>query len=315
MIDGAGDDDADPALAFDAALEQVLATSSWLGPFDLVAGLVGVGVYALERLPRATGKRMLARVVEHLEATARPQSPGLAWWSNPEWIPAEWRSGPNPDWSLGVAHGMPGVIAFLGHVAVAEVGPRTRKKARKLLDGAVAWVLAQELPADSPGCFASAVAPGLPREPARLAWCNGDLGVAAALLSASTNAKEPDWERAAIRVATRAANRPPETAGISAAGLCHGAAGAGHLFLRLYQATGEKRLAAASRFWFERALAMRAPGRGFAGYRALGPDPASGKVRWRTDPGLLTGAAGITLALTAAVTETSPAWDRVFLVS
>jgi hypothetical protein len=98
------------------------------------------------------------------------------------------------------------------------------------------------------------------------------------------------------------------------AGLCHGAAGLGHLFNRLFQATGEPVLAEAARFWLEQALALRRPGRGFGGYEARirGGD---GAPTWVAEPGLLTGAAGIALALLAATAPVEPAWDRFLLVA
>ncbi len=77
------------------------------------------------------------------------------------------------------------------------------------------------------------------------------------------------------------------------AGLCHGAAGLGHLYNRLYQATGEVAFARASHAWLKRTIAMRRPGLGIAGYVHWHP----GSGRWRNDPGLLTGAAGVGLAL------------------
>jgi hypothetical protein len=98
------------------------------------------------------------------------------------------------------------------------------------------------------------------------------------------------------------------------AGLCHGAAGLGHLFNRLFQATGDSCLAEAARFWLARTLQMRRPGRGVGGYEAWQLDD-DGKVTWIADPGLLAGAAGIALALLAATTPVEPAWDRVLLVS
>jgi hypothetical protein len=38
-------------------------------------------------------------------------------------------------------------------------------------------------------------------------------------------------------------------------------------------------------------------------------------VTWIADPGLLTGASGIALALLAATTDMEPAWDRMLLVA
>ena len=58
---------------------------------------------------------------------------------------------------------------------------------------------------------------------------------------------------------------------------------------------------------------MRQPGQGIGGYTAqlLGDD---GALTW-ADPGLLTGAIGIALALLAATTAVEPAWDRMLLVA
>jgi hypothetical protein len=303
-----------PSAVIDAALADYLDTVPH-GPFDLIEGLVGIGVYALERMPHApnAGKRLLERIVDRLGETARRRRPGIAWWSDPRWVPPRYRENRPGDWNLGVAHGVPGVVAGLGLIVASEVSPSTRKKARGLLEGSVEWLLAQELPRSEEGCFGRGAGPGL-REPARLAWCYGDPGIAATLLVAARAAGEPAWERAALRVGLRAAARSEATAGVRDAGLCHGAAGLAHLFHRLYRQTAEKRFASASRVWFGRALAMRVPGRGFAGFRAFDPE-GTGRSRWPTDPTLLTGAAGIALALVAATTHAEPSWDRTLLLS
>jgi hypothetical protein len=51
--------------------------------------------------------------------------------------------GPRGYYNLGLAHGVPGVIAFLGKVCAVGVAC---DKARPLLDGAVHWLLEQEGP-------------------------------------------------------------------------------------------------------------------------------------------------------------------------
>jgi hypothetical protein len=98
------------------------------------------------------------------------------------------------------------------------------------------------------------------------------------------------------------------------AGLCDGAAGLGHLFNRMYQATGGATLGRAARFWFDRTLAMREPGRCVGGFSALAAKEDGTRYR-ENDPGLLTGASGIALAHLAATTSIDPAWDRMLLVS
>src|SRR5258707_545491 len=58
-------------------------------------------------------------------------------------------------------------------------------------------------------------------------------------------AAEPAWEVDAVRIALRAADRPGEKSGVVDSGLCHGAAGLGHLFNRTYQ--GHRRAATGRR--------------------------------------------------------------------
>jgi lantibiotic modifying enzyme len=289
----------DDLAAIDAALLHHLDQSPWPGNYDLIDGLVGYGVYALERLPRAAAAACLRRVVQHLAETSRQCPEGVSWWTDRAELPQQ-------GYNLGVAHGVPGVIALLGQACAAGVAVET---ARPLLEAAVRWLLAQQ----GRHGFPHWVGPEADAAPGRLAWCYGDPGVAAALLSAARCLDEPAWESQALAIARRAAARAPELAGVMDAGLCHGAGGLGHLFNRLAQASGDARLAEAARFWLERALEMQRPGRGLGGYETCragegGPD-------WVAEPGLLTGAAGIALALLAATTPIEPVWDRMLLLA
>jgi hypothetical protein len=56
---------------------------------------------------------------------------------------------------------------------------RARGHARPLLDGAIPWLLAQQLGASSAGLYPSWIAL-TERQPAWLAWCYGDVGIASA---------------------------------------------------------------------------------------------------------------------------------------
>jgi hypothetical protein len=169
-------------------------------------------------------------------------------------------------------------------------------------------------PPQGDSVFPAWVGPGIPRRPSRLAWCYGDLGVAVVLLAAARCAGRPEWESEALRIARQAARWSPERNGVVDACLCHGAAGAAHLFNRLWQASGDPELAATARYWVEQALQLRRSDRGIAGFAALF-DVKDGQEQWLDDPGLLLGPAGIGLALLASATPTEPAWDRSLLVS
>ena len=311
-------DDEDSNEAVDEALKGYLSQSPWRSGYDLVSGLVGFGVYALVRLPTKSAVECLELVIDRLEETAERTARDVTWRTAPELLPPHQRKEcPKGYYNLGLAHGVPAVIALLAQTcAITDKQlARTRTKAQRLLDGVVAWLLAQQ-PPEHTESFPYWIASGIPAKPSRLAWCYGDLGIAAALLQAAHCVGKPAWERQALMIARRAAARPPQHSGVKDCGLCHGAAGVGHIFNRLFQATGEMLLADAACFWFERTLEMRRSHRGIGGFAALrpGPKPAT-KKRWIADQGIVEGAAGIGLALLAASTPIEPEWDRMLLVS
>ncbi len=304
-----GDPDDDLNAEIDAALHELLSQSGWQDTYDLIGGLVGLGVYALERLPRPSAAECLGAVVDRLDELAERAPEGVTWFTRPELL-GEWARPHQPDghYNLGVAHGVPAVLPLLA--AAARAGVR-EEKATSLLAGAAGWVLAQRDRTGSASSFCTAIVPGGERLPARLAWCYGDAGIAAAFLAAARLAGRPDWEREALEVARHAARRPVENAGVRDAGLCHGAFGLAHLFNRLYQAAGDELFAETARVWYREGLRYREPGRGVAGFAAW--DARDGTLTWRSDGGFLTGSAGIGLALLAAATSCEPAWDRVLL--
>ena len=296
----------------DEALKEYVSHSPWNDDYDLINGLVGFGVYALERKPAsASAIACLERIVERLNETAERNADGVTWLTRP-YLLSEWERKQCPDgyYNLGLAHGVPGVVALLGGVCAAGVAV---EQARSLLDGAVVWLLRQRRGDGALSSFSHRTAE-IEEDDCRLAWCYGDAGVAAALLVAARCVNEEEWEREALAIATRAAAREPESAGVKDAGLCHGAAGLGHIFNRLFQATGEEVFREAARYWFERTIEMKLTGQGIAGFSVFMPGE-DGTERWVDEPGLLMGAAGIALALLAAVTDIEPQWDRMLLVS
>ena len=304
------DEEDDPGEEIAAAVYRHLDLSPRRGDHDLLFGLAGLGVYALERSPRRWGRESLKAAVARLAETAERRPQGVAWRSSPEGMePGELKRYPQGNYNLGMAYGTPGVAALLALANAAGA------EARPLLDDAVAWILAQRLPAGERSIFPHVVAPGQRPQPTRLAWCYGDLGIAAALLLAARCTGEAAWEREALETARAASRRSPETSGVVDAGLCHGAAGNAHLFNRIAQATGDPACEAAARFWLERTFALRRPGEGIAGFCSWGTGDNGHPVGWRDDPGFLSGAAGIGLALLAAASPVEPAWDRLLLVS
>ncbi len=281
--------DEDPNADVDEALLSMLRRGPWRGEFDLLGGLVGWGVYALERLPRPAAAAMLSLVVARLGECGERDGQTIAW-------RAPGGAAAPPD--LGMAHGAAGVIALLARMLREAPG---QIEAAPLLAAAVAGAfrrLGQEREDDA----------------IDLAWCAGHAGLAVALLAAGRAGGRDDWQQAAHRLAAAAAARDQEGAGVSDPALCHGTAGLSHLFHRLHQATGDPVLLAAAHRWLRRTLARRRSGAGIGGYLCRGRQ-ADGRIGWIADGGFLGGAAGIGLALLAAATPVAPAWDRLLLLS
>jgi hypothetical protein len=304
-----GIEGSDPDGAMEAALVELLDSTPWPGDFDLVSGLAGHAVHALERLPRPEARRCLQLVVARLDELAERTPEGVTWFRPPRLLPEHQLEGtPDGHYNLGVAHGVPGVIAVLA--AAAGVGA---ERARPLTEDAIRWLLAQRLPLDAPAAFAAWAAPGQEPIPARAAWCYGDPGVAASLLAASRALGADRLHQEAVALARRAAaRRDPVECRVEDPWLCHGAAGLGHLYNRVHQATEDEVVGDAARLWLRRALEMRSQsGNGFAGFH-----PAAGREQLDGDGShFLTGATGVALALLAAASDVEPGWDRLLAVS
>jgi len=73
------DPDEDACEAIDDALAGVLATGPW-PEYDLVHGVVGAGVYALERMPSLAAEACLGSVIDRLAELAVIDGAGLTWW-------------------------------------------------------------------------------------------------------------------------------------------------------------------------------------------------------------------------------------------
>lgn len=308
---GADEDEPDPLAPMDARLTRWLS-EAWTGDYDLIRGLVGLGVYGLERAHRRGGRDVVAAVIDALERSARRQDGGVTWHTAPDHLPS-WQRALAPDgyYNLGLAHGVPGVIGLLARCVALDL---CADRAEALLVGAVSWLLAQRRPADEGSWFAGWV--GAP-EQSRAAWCYGDPGVAASIAVAAAATGREEWRELARALAVAIATRSVELCGVRDGCLCHGALGLAHVLARLYQVTAAAPAREGAVAWYERGLALRRDRReGISGWLSFLPDelPGPDGTAYKPDSSLITGASGIGLALAAALAEASPDWDRVMLL-
>lgn len=280
--------------AYERLLGRTDAAVAAVPVHDLVSGTAGAGLYLLLRPPGAKREDLLAALVR--SGGASPPYPMPA-----HRIPAGWTVA--ADYAdCGLAHGVAGALAVLallardgGVAGTGDAGTDIAGTGGAGTGGAEAggagtggadrsgtirqvadWLLAQARQ-DEWGTFWPAGVDGATRYPSarRASWCYGVPGVARALWLAGDAVGEPRYRR----VATEAMERllaAPEAWGLDTPGICHGWAG----LMLISAAFG---LDAAASELFDRLCA------GYDGRRPLGFDVPG--------PGLLTGAAGIALAL------------------
>ena len=312
------DDPDDPGTDPNEEIDRLLLDHwSKPGKFDLWEGCTGLGVYALERYPHSNSTLLLELLIKQLDQLAVHNDKGITWFTPPETLPGRTRLiYPGGFYSLGVAHGISGVISFLSRVYALGI---SRETTGKLLDGSISWLLAQQQENDSHLIFPQFLLPpdNKPLSSGTFGWCHGDLGLAAALISAASCTGESSWKTKAIEAAHASIdylNESSKTITFSDPCLCHGTAGLGHLFNRIYQASGVESFKEESGKWFRHTIKLRKPGTGIAGFSNYGLNE-DGEMAELYNPGFIQGAAGIGLALLAAVTDLEPQWDRVMAIS
>lgn len=316
-----GRDSEDPNADVDAALLQILEAGRWGRRLDLVSGITGIGLYALDRAERPSSRRILQHILLELDALTTGDGRFQSWLT-PAHLLSPWAAASSPEghFDLGMAHGVPGILALLAGIHAAGIG---RGKALRLYSEGMDWLRASLQDPEQGSYLTSWIPFHQMRPPARamrVAWCYGDLGASVALLGAGHLLGERRDVALALDMARCAARRPLDQAGVVDVGLCHGSAGNAHLFHRLYLATGDPDFKVAAQSYFSDALKRRRPGAGCAGFLHYAPDDveeddASRPEVYKATPGLLEGAAGVGLALMDLLDTREPTWDRLLLAS
>ncbi len=318
LREATGDED-DVNAEVDEALLDLLHRHPWREDYDLVGGLVGYGIYALERMPRPSARRLLELILGHFEALATPFPDGISWHTPPHRLPPWQRAlAPEGYFNQGLAHGTPGIVGLLGAMVAWGV---EEPRARQLLEQAMAWIQARAQDPVHGAYLPTWVIPGDPKpeEGTRIAWCYGDLGAGLAILQAARCAQRPDWEAFALDMLRLTAQRPLADASINDACLCHGAAGNALLYYRAFQTTGEAPFREAALRYLQTIVDLHTPGQGTGGWLAYHPDRRSPEGQELpplvADPSFLEGTAGIALVLLTFLQGIEPHWDRAMMAS
>ncbi|WP_370307281.1 lanthionine synthetase C family protein [Sinimarinibacterium flocculans] len=256
--------------------------------YDLIAGLSGIGAWILT-IPEVKWRaQLLELVLQRLSQTSELDDGALRW-PTPSWRPhpIETESPERPQYNLGLAHGIPGIIGFLTECLRQGV---SQEETTRLICGALKWLERRALPHHVSSYF-SYVSDTL--LPARLAWCYGDAGVALVVNNAAHVLRRNDIHEFANRLTKKAADRRGDSAQIMDAGVCHGTAGLVLIFNHLARVQQIGYAAGAADYWLNLLLQSRRPELGICGFSSW--DGAS--KAYKLDSGYLSGAPGVALVL------------------
>lgn len=293
--------------SIDEAITELVHSSPWPHDYDLINGLVGYGVYALSHPDLSVGAAIFEGVVSRLRELAQT-SPGRVWWHTSRHLilnPGRYMQYPTGYRDLGIAHGIPGVIALFARATSRNIGGEV---VRELLAYSIEFVLDQQQSAPRRSKFRSFVEEN---EDSRLAWCYGDLGIAAAIYGAGRATGSSRWIDTGLEIAASCCRRSPPATGVVDAGLCHGAAGVGHIYNCFFQETRDDLFRRSAIQWFDNALAMRSTDPALGSFPRFDPTKMSRVI----DHSLLTGSAGVALALSAALGGPTPVWNEMMLLT
>jgi lantibiotic modifying enzyme len=247
--------------------------------YDFLHGALGVAMYFRDD-PRYIKSTLLG-----LEKTAIEDNNKL------KWISSLGQDRPM-GYNICLSHGISSIIIYLSSVYQSGVITELNEQ---LLNGAVNYVLSQEIDYKKFGCFFpnQSLDNGDPIYKSRLAWCYGDLGVAAALWQAGKVTENCSWMNKALDVYRFSANRiSPQDAMVNDAGICHGTAGIAMMFSYMYRQTGDPTLINTRNYWVDQTLKMSKFPDGLAGYKKFTLDDDK-NVKWEESFSILEGIAGI----------------------
>ena len=208
--------------------------------YDFLHGLIGIGYYFLKRYENTKSQelksryeKMLLEIISKHKKTSKKSDRGLYWESY--LIRDEDLRGCN----LSLSHGLSSIINFLSRLSGHSV---LSKESLPLLQEALNHLMSYKRKEATASYFPDWITNANEEsESSRLAWCYGDLGIAASLWQASKIVDDKYVGETAIQLLEHAATRRDiKETRIVDGGLCHGAFGVMHIFNHMYRETSNE---------------------------------------------------------------------------
>jgi lantibiotic modifying enzyme len=276
------------------------------GNWDFLHGALGVITYIIDLPYYQDYQEELEELMQLLYKQAeKPNENYLKWKMSIN------NSQDNSEYSYGLSHGSPGIIALATKCFKKGIHTKLSKKiARFTLNDLLSQVFEDKKKCYFPGIINSKGETNY----TRLSWCYGDLSIAIILFQFAETFKDKEIKHLAKEIALHTTKRPIYTPLITDAGICHGAIGNAYMFSKLYKITGDKIFETTANKWLDRGLEMGNNKDGLAGFRI---QSNSNEIKsYEIDTGILEGISGIGLCLIHFMNpKLRTDWDKFLLLS
>lgn len=290
----------------DDIILKYVSNEVWNDEIEMVNGLAGLSVYVSRRQRKQEQTDFFNRFLYHYEKLATYFDTQKLSWAQPKnsrYILSK-KSRDTSEYNLGLAHGMPGIIAALIPAVNDSV---LTDRAESLITSSCHWLLEQEHhETDIKSAFSNTATA---TNASRLGWCYGDLAIAVVLMRAGKALNSNHFTSEAKRIALATCSRDVKDAFVFDVGLCHGSSGLAVMYKMLYKEFGDTQLIDASEFWLNHVVGQyeKSGIKGF--YKFNGLDK-----KYELNIGFLEGLAGIGLAL-FALEEDDFSWTDSLMLS
>lgn len=280
-------------VSFDFASKQLDRNN-----YDMLHGGGGAILY----LSKLNESKKLEQLINKLSQNSNSTDKGI-YWSKKE-INEEGQEVEKID--FGLAHGQASIICMLSGLLKRKQGRASVIKS--LISKNVQFILENELPKGSKYLFPTMIINNKAESRSRLAWCYGDLGIAVSLLEAGEALEDQELKKEAIKIALRTTRlKNISDTHVADAGLCHGSAGIGHLYNRIYNKTGIVDFKNSANHWMAKTVRFGDGDSDTAGYTVWDTDSKKMKGEY----GFIEGISGIGLAIMSHNCESQLEWDKL----
>lgn len=288
--------------------------------YELIQGITGIGIHFLTHKDEPQLFPVLIKLIRLLINRTLPIQvrdrivPG--WY-----IPLEYqftdedkKNFPDGNFNLGLAHGIPGILAFLSLASIKGICLQGQTSA---IIEIVKWIkrhsITKEEGLDWPACVLWD-RPLHPRSPShRMAWCYGKPSILRSLFLAGLALKDRDLQQLSLVNFKSIFKGSEANWNLQSPTFCHGLAGLYTLTKHMAKDTKDHELQKEANHLKQELMQYYNPDLPF-GFQDLECEECD-KHLFFQKPGLLDGSAGIALALLDSIYPAKSAWQNLFLMT